>query len=40
MTKEDIFEVTGKKNRQTNLHFPPVFAVSDMCSFTQELVEH
>ena len=40
MTKEGFFKVMGKKTRQTNLHFPPVIAVSDMCSVAQESVEH
>ena len=40
MTKEGVFKVMCKKTRQTNLHFPPVIAVSDMCSVAQESVEH
>ena len=40
MTKEGDFKVMGKKTRQTNLHFPPVTADSDMCSVVQESAEH
>ena len=40
MTKECVFNVMGKKTRQSNLHFPPVIAVSDKCSVAQESVEH
>ena len=32
MTKEGAFKVMGKKTRQTNLHFPTVIAILDMCS--------
>ena len=32
MTKEGGFKVMGKKTRQTNLHFPTVIAIRDMCN--------
>ena len=40
MTKEGIFKNMGKKTRQTNLHFPPVIAVSDICNVPQESVQY
>ena len=40
MTKQGGFKVMGKKSRQTNLHFPPVIAVSDKCGIVQESVEY
>ena len=40
MTKQGVFKFMGKKITQTNLHFPPVIAVSDKCGIAQESVEH
>ena len=40
MTKGGVFKVMGKKTRQTNLHFPPVIAVSNKCGVAQESVEY
>ena len=32
MTTKELFIVMGKRTRQTNLHFPPVIAIRDMCN--------